>query len=130
MSAANEPKATVERSCGHPEVQRKRWRPCEFCRDEITWHRGDCFAYVFEDNDVLYGEVLNVLSEEFCRVRVYCSCEPMSVVEKYRWTCMSCRLTRAQMDRAAQLGWPRTVEGLHALLYSEALDRQPSAKGG
>lgn len=130
MSHAEKPESSTESTCPHPKVQRKRWRPCELCRDEITWHRGDCFAFVFEDNDVLYGEVLRVLSEEWCEVRVYCESESTSVVEKYRWTCMSCRLTRAQMDRAAQLGWPRTVEGLHALLYSEAPNRPPPAKGG
>lgn len=130
ISKMTEPEASTEPTCPHPKVQRKRWRPCELCRDEITWHRGDCFAFVFADNDVLYGEVLRVLSEEFCKVRVYCESESTSVVEKYRWTCMSCRLTRGQMDRAARLRWPRTVEGLYAILHTEPheVPDRPSAR--
>lgn len=89
---------------------------------EPSWKAGDCFAFIAEPEttnspgDVLYGEVLAILSIDRFRVRVYCESEAEPGIEVYESGCLTERLSRAAMDRAAAANYPPEVAWLRQLL--------------
>lgn len=109
---------------------------------------GDVFAYdggAYTDGDLLYAIVDEVLlslpdtAETFgsesggCRLRVYCAEERDAAVHFYAWDfidrlfasgdCM--QLTRGQMARCKQAGWPRTYGRFLEVLAETARTARP-----
>ena len=80
------------------------------------WRKGDYFAFLFEDNDIICGEILHVLSSDLFLVRAHCAEKAGSSVEEYSSVCLNVRLTKEQFDLAARLGWPMDMDWLHGTL--------------
>ena len=106
-----------EQPCRHGPIATARWRPCRACGEAIRWSAGEYFASVGDAFGVAYGEVVRIIERDRILVRIYQPAGPSFLDEYGSWPALlSCRLTRQQMDRAAQLGWPRAVETLRAIL--------------
>mgnify|MGYP000980375667 CR=1 FL=1 len=102
-----------DQTCPHPRATTRRWRPCPTCAEGIRWSVGEYFASVDDAPSVVYGEIVRVIEQDRILVRIYLPTGPSFLDEYGSWPALlSCRLTRQQMDRAAQLGWPASVETL------------------
>lgn len=80
------------------------------------WRVGDCFAFDVEPGDIIYGEILDVLSTETFIVRAYSAEQEGSSVEMYEDFCLTRRLTRRQLAKAARMGWPMDQKVLQTIL--------------